>query len=369
MSDPDPESPLIDILRARIEDNGPLPVDAWMTACLADQNHGYYRTADPLGRGGDFTTSPEISQMFGELIGLWAAVVWAQMGAPSPVRLIEAGPGRGTLMADALRALNGAPEMRVALCVDLVDISPVLRKAQEETLAGADVPISWHLELGKVPAGPCVFVANEYLDALPIRQLIRHEGAWRERMVTWNEGRFAYVAGSIVDMADIPSAFHDAPEGATFEISPAIDQAVRDISRRMVDGPGAALIIDYGHLSRGLGDTLQAVHQHAFADPLVHPGQSDLTAHVDFARVADVAREMGARVWGGISQAALLERLGLSARTAALLTNATQSQAADIAAARDRLTSPDGMGQLFKAMAITGPDQPAPPGFEEVSLR
>lgn len=369
MSGPDPETPLTAILRARIEDNGPLPVDEWMAACLADENHGYYRTADPLGRGGDFTTSPEISQMFGELVGLWAAVVWSQMGAPTPIRLIEAGPGRGTLMADALRALNGAPEMRAALSVDLVEISPILRKAQEQSLASTEVPISWHIELGKVPAGPCVFVANEYLDALPIRQLIRHNNAWRERMVTWNEGVFAYVAGPAVDVADIPSVFHDAPEGAIFETSPAVDRAVRDIAQRMVDGPGAALIIDYGHLSSGLGDTLQAVQRHAFADPLAHPGQSDLTAHVDFARVADIAREMGARVWGGISQAALLERLGLSARTAALLTNATQSQAADISAARDRLTSPDGMGHLFKALAITGPDQPAPPGFEEVSLR
>ncbi len=366
--DPEPVTEFANRLRARIERDGPMTVEQWMAVCLADPDYGYYRHASPLGRGGDFTTAPEISQMFGELIGLWSAVVWAQMGAPDPVRFIEFGPGRGTLMSDALRALNGAPEMQSALHVDLVEISPVFRDAQQTALANVDIPVNWHVDVDDVPSGPCIIIANEFLDALPVRQWVCQDGAWRERMVAWSDGAFVFIPGPIVDPAEVPPKFRAADEGAIFETSPVVEHAVATISRRVVDGPGAALIIDYGHLERGVGETLQAVRQHAFADPLANPGQCDLTAHIDFARIAEVARAEGARVWGGIAQGTLLERLGLGTRTAALLTNATHAQAADIATARDRLVSPDGMGQLFKAIALTGPDQPAPPGFEEVSL-
>jgi len=359
--------PLAASLKARIQADGPLTVADWMQACLADPEYGYYMTRDPLGRAGDFTTAPEISQMFGELLGLWAAVVWQQMGSPSRFNLIELGPGRGTLMADALRATAKVPGFIDAARVHMVETSPVLRRAQQTALANVLPSVIWHGHLDEVPAGPAIVLANEFLDALPVRQLIRHAGAWHERRVGLAESGFAFVIGEKADAAPVPSLLGDAPDGSIFEFAPAVLDVAAHLAQRLSASGGAALLIDYGHDIPGPGETLQAVRGHAFADPLVDPGQQDLTVHVDFKAFGDATEAAGARVWGPMGQGDLLERLGIAARAAHLLAGADRTQAEHIATARRRLVDADAMGRLFRAVALTHPDAPAPPGFETVS--
>lgn len=357
-------TPLAEKLRARIAAEGPIPVDAWMDACLADPEHGYYMTRDPLGRTGDFTTAPEISQMFGELLGLWCAVVWQQMGSPDGFRLIECGPGRGTLMSDALRAAAGLPGFRDTVHVHMVETSPALRAKQRAALAATGVPVEWHDAVTEVPPGPTILLANEFLDALPIRQLVRGAAGWHERAVDWDADGFVFVEGALMEAGDLP----DAPAGAILEVAPAVDGAVADIAGRIVGECGAALFVDYGYVRPGVGETLQAVMRHGFADPLADPGHADLTAHVNFQAVAKVAEGAGARVWGPLPQGVFLETLGIGARTAALLAKADDVQSMEIATARRRLVDGDAMGRLFKVLAITGADAPAPPAFETVRL-
>ncbi len=344
-----------------------MSVADWMHACLADPEHGYYMTRDPLGRAGDFTTSPEISQMFGELLGLWAAVVWQQMGSPVTVKLVELGPGRGTLMADALRAAASVPDFLTAAEVHMVETSPVLRTAQQKMLEDAAVSCTWHDGVAEIPAGPMIVLANEFLDALPVRQLVRVDGAWCERVVGYGDDGFVFETGAPIDNAPVPDGLEDAPGGAVFEVSPAVEHVTQALAARLATDGGAALLIDYGHDSPGLGDTLQAVKGHSYADPLTTPGECDLTAHVDFAMVAVTAASAGARAWGPLGQGELLERLGIGARAAQLLAGADKKQAENIAKARHRLTADDGMGRLFRAIALTHLRQPAPPGFETVS--
>jgi len=362
-------SPLAAKLTARIERDGPITLADWMQTCLADPEHGYYMTRDPLGRAGDFTTAPEISQMFGELLGLWAAVVHQQMGSPDTVHLIECGPGRGTLMADALRAAKGAPDFLAAVQVHMVETSPVLRAAQQAALANAPVSVSWHDAIDEVPHGPSIILANEFMDALPVRQLIHDGGVWHERRIGIDGDGFAFVVGEVADVTGLNIPGH-AKDGDIFEVSPAVRRVTEQIAVRLAAEGGAALLIDYGHDAPGppsLGETLQAVRKHDYADPLASPGAVDLTAHVDFAMIGAVAESAGARVWGPLTQGALLERLGIAARAAQLLVSADKAQAEDIATARRRLVDADAMGRLFKAIALTHPDAPAPPGFETVS--
>ncbi|WNK00778.1 SAM-dependent methyltransferase [Thalassospiraceae bacterium LMO-JJ14] len=359
--------PLAAKLKARIAADGPMPVDEWMQACLCDPDHGYYMTRDPLGRAGDFTTAPEISQMFGELLGLWAAVVWQQMGSPSGVRLIELGPGRGTLMTDALRATAQVPGFPDALRVHMIEASPVLRKAQQAALAAVGISATWHETVGDVPDGPAIILANEFLDALPVRQLIRLGGAWRERLVDVDGEGFVFVGGAETGADLVPAHLRDAGEGSIFEYSPAVRDVTGTLAARLAAMGGAALLIDYGHDAPGLGETLQALKDHNFADPLSAPGEQDLTAHVDFAMLGDAAATAGARVWGPLGQGELLERLGIAARAATLLAGADQAQAQNIGTARRRLVDADAMGRLFRAVALTHPEAPAPPGFEVVS--
>lgn len=354
-------------LKARIEADGPMTVADWMQACLADPDHGYYMTRDPLGRKGDFITSPEISQMFGELLGLWAAVVWQQIGQPQRFNLIELGPGRGTLMSDALRAAGGVPAFIDAVQVHMVETSPVLKQRQQDALRNVAVPIDWHETLDGIPSGPSVALANEFLDALPVRQLIRADGRWCERMVGLSGDGFSFEVGSPVEDAPVSAASRDAPEGSIFEVSPAVADVTEALATRLADSGGAALLIDYGHDRSGLGETLQAIKGHEYANPLTLPGECDLTAHVDFAAVAAAAAKSGARAWGPVGQGELLERLGIGARAAQLLQGADPRQAEQIGTARHRLTAPNAMGRLFKALAITDPERPAPPGFETVS--
>ncbi len=361
-------SVLSEQLRKRIEAFGPIPVDEWMASCLADPEHGYYMTRDPLGRGGDFTTAPEISQMFGELIGLWCAVVWQQMGAPGAFNLVEMGPGRGTLMSDLLRAASGVPGFLKAANVHMIETSPILAGRQRKTLAGAAPPVTWHAEFGDVPSGPVIAVANEFLDALPIRQFELFENGWYERAVGHTDGNFVFVPGAPVDAGALPAHARHAVVGAIVEMSPAAASVVTGVAKRIAEQGGAVLFADYGHARPGVGDTLQAVQGHGYADPLAEPGEADLTAHVDFTAVAEVAEAAGARAWNVLPQGIFLEHLGIGARATALLANAEERQALEIATARRRLVDGDAMGRLFKVLALTGKDAPAPPGFEEVRL-
>jgi NADH dehydrogenase [ubiquinone] 1 alpha subcomplex assembly factor 7 len=354
-------TPLERELRAVIETDGPIPVDRYMELCLAHPQHGYYVTRDPFGARGDFVTAPEVSQMFGELIGAWAAAVWQQMGAPERVHLIELGPGRGTLMADALRAAKALPEFHVAVSVHLVEISPVLRALQETALANADVPIAWHHSIEDISDGPAIAIANEFVDALPISQFIKDRDGWHVRMVGIADSKFAFVAAPD-PMLGLVGEADDTPTGTILERRH--DRPVSLLSRRVARQGGAALIIDYGHTESGFGDTLQAVRQHKFSDPLEHPGEADLTAQVDFAAVAGWAQRQGAATQGPVPQGEFLRRLGIEARAARLKANATPQQAADIDAALARLTAPDQMGELFKVLAIADPKLGPLPGFD-----
>ncbi len=340
-----------DALAARIAATGPMRLDRWMEACVA----AYYARADTLGR--DFTTAPEVSQVFGELIGLWAADLWQRAGARSPVILAELGPGRGTLMADAWRATRQVPGFHTAAHVHLVETSPTLIAAQTERVPHAN----WHEHPDDLPPGPLLLIANEFLDALPIRQFVRAADGWRERHVGHGPRGFVPVLGDPVPEGAVPDAFADAPEGAIVEDRPAARALVAALARRIANHGGAALFIDYGHPGPGLGDTLQAVANGERVDPFATPGEADLTAHVDFAALADAASPP-ARVHGPMAQGEFLPRLGLEERTRALA-RANPAQAAALHAAAARLTAPAQMGALFQVIALTAPDWPTPAGF------
>ena len=349
-------------LREIIRSEGPITVERYMALCLGHPKHGYYATRDPFGAGGDFTTAPEISQMFGELIGLWAADIWIAMGHPDPVRLVELGPGRGTLMADALRAARALPGFAAAIRVHLVETSPVLRTVQAECLSHVVPAVAWHADVAAVPAGPAVVIANEFFDALPVRQLVCTERGWCERLVGLSdEGRLQFGLAAEPD-----SRLRTAGgPGDVLEWPGAALAAIRDLGRRLRQDGGALLAIDYGATGPALGDTLQAVRAHAFADPLADLGEADLTTQVDFVKLAQAARDAGAAVHGPMTQASFLRALGVETRAAALKRRATPWQAQDIDSALARLTGEGKgeMGALFKVMAVTDPRLAAPPGF------
>jgi SAM-dependent MidA family methyltransferase len=330
-----------------------------MALCLGHPEHGYYATRDPFGAAGDFVTAPEISQMFGELVGAWAAQAWADAGAPDPVVLAELGPGRGTLMKDALRAAAGMPGFRAAARLWLVETSPVLRARQAEAL-GAYAP-AWAGSLAGLPAGPLVVLANEFFDALPIRQFQRIDALWRERLVGLGDGRLVAVWGAPRGDAELDRRFPQAADGAVVEVSAAGEAAAAALGARIARQGIAALVVDYG-AEAGSGDTLQALKRHAPADPLAEPGEADLTAHVGFSALAAAARP--ARSWGPVPQGAFLERLGITARARALARRGGAAAEA-VAAAHRRLTHPEEMGNLLRVLALTPDDAPPPPGFEQ----
>jgi NADH dehydrogenase [ubiquinone] 1 alpha subcomplex assembly factor 7 len=349
-----------------IASEGPISVERYMGLALSHPRHGYYRSRDPFGARGDFITAPEISQMFGELIGLWAADCWAKMGNPEGLALVELGPGRGTLMADALRAARAMPGFLEASSVHLVETSEVLRAAQRDTLARADtagVPIAWHGRFADIPEGPLILIANEFFDALPIRQYMRGAQGWRERLIGLDDkGALAFGLSANIE----PALRLVAPEGAVLEICPEGLALTRDIATRLLANGGAALVIDYGHVRPGFGDTLQAMRRHRFVDPLAAPGEADLTAHVDFAALGRAARDAGAALHGPVRQGDLLRALGIEARAQRLKMSAIPPQAAAIDAALARLTGEAAgeMGALFKAMAIASPSLPSLAGFD-----
>ncbi len=322
---------------------------------MAAANAEYYATRDPLGVAGDFTTAPEISQMFGELIGLWCADLWQRAGSPA-CHYVELGPGRGTLAVDALRAMGTAG---LAPNVHCVETSLVLRRMQAERLPGT----IWHDDITTLPDdAPLLIVANEFFDALPIQQLVRSGNGWRQRMIACQDILFLPVTGKAVPDAIIPEGLRDAPAGSVLETAPAAVKVVRDLATRLVQQGGAALIVDYGYDGPALGETLQGVRAHGFANPFAAPGSIDLSAHVDFTTLGAAATVAGARVYGAVPQRDFLGQLGLAGRAAALA-QLVPDRAAEIAAAHQRLTAPDAMGTLFRAMALTGKDWPVPGGF------
>lgn len=360
-------TPLDTKIRDRIKADGPLAVSEFMEIALGDPNHGYYRTRDPLGKAGDFITSPEISQVFGEIVGIWCAVTWQNTGAARNIHLVELGPGRGTLMADILRtAQNVMPAFTEAIDVHLVETGKVLRQQQQEALNGYSV--DWHDRFETVPPGPVLIVANEFFDALPIDQYIMTREGWQERRITIDQKQGDFLFKPCDQPAEnnpiIPDELVDSPINSIFERSSAGEQIASDIAKRIATDGGAALIIDYGHVRHGLGDTLQAVKSHNYHFPLATIGEADLTAHIDFAALGNAAKASGAIVHGPVFQGGLLTALGIEQRTKALAATATPDQVEILESASRRLIAADGMGTLLKAMAITSVADSTPAGFE-----
>jgi NADH dehydrogenase [ubiquinone] 1 alpha subcomplex assembly factor 7 len=361
-------SPLQSEIKKLIKSSGPMPVWRYMELCLMHPEHGYYVSRDPLGREGDFTTAPEVSQMFGELLGLWAASVWKAIGSPTPLRLIELGPGRGTMMADALRALRVLPPLYQTLSVHMVEINPVLIGKQQETLSGVR-SIAWHDSIDEVPEGPAIILANEYFDVLPIHQAVKRETGWHERVVELDpNGKLVFSsAPEPLPRFEVllPPLIRAAPVGAVFEWRP--DAEIMKIATRVRDQDGAALIIDYGHVRSDAGDTFQAIARHSFTDPLKAPGQADVTAHVDFQALSRAAGDLDARVHGPVTQGEFLTRLGIETRALTLMAKAGPEVSEDVSSALKRLTGGGrgGMGSMFKVLGISEPHLDELPGLSD----
>ncbi|MEQ1498543.1 MAG: SAM-dependent methyltransferase [Novosphingobium sp.] len=348
--------PLGEIFRRLIGNTGPISLMHYM----GEANARYYSSRDPLGEAGDFVTAPEISQMFGELIGLWLADMWINAGREEPVHYVELGPGRGTLAVDALRA---ARRYGLEPSIHFVEASTALKDIQLANVPGAQ----WHHDLSTVPMyGPVLIVANEFLDALPVRQLVMTADGWRERMVVpdgaGKDGRFVCVAGSQPMDAAIPEARRQAEVGAIIETCPGAAAVVYEVAGRLKDQGGAALFIDYGHDQLRDGSSLQAVRDHLKVDPFILPGEADLTAHVDFATLAPIAQSRGVRWLGTAAQGRWLRNLGIDARAQALAQIAPEHAAA-LDLAKDRLVGEGQMGVLFKVMGLAAPGWPGGAGF------
>lgn len=347
-------NPLEDLIWAQIIQDGPMDIGRFMALALGHPEHGYYNSRDPFGRAGDFTTAPEISQVFGELIGAWVADIWAQMGRPDPFIWLECGPGRGSLMADALRATRRVPGFHAAARIVLMEMSPVLKERQRAALDGYNV--QWVADLDdpllRLSAQPLICVANEFLDALPIRQFVRHDSTWHERVVGVYDGALAFGLSPPV------VAPCDATADGIYEVAPARNDFIRALCARLRVAGGAALLIDYGYARSGAGDTLQAVKAHQFAPVLADPGTADITAHVDFDAAARVAVAAGVRACGPAGQGDFLRALGIGVRAEML----KRQGATDIDEAVHRLTDDAAMGSLFKVMALCAGDDLQPAG-------
>ena len=352
-------TPLESLLIARIVAQGPIRLDDYMADCLLHPDHGYYTRATPFGAAGDFITAPEVSQMFGELLGLWLAQCWLDQGAPGSFTLAEPGPGRGTLMADVLRATRGVPGFHAAARVVLIEASPRLRAVQAARLGSG---VAWADRVDDLPQGPLYLLANEFFDALPVRQFTRAGAGWAETMVTVQDGQLTLARGTARPIVALAHRLGDTRDGDVVELCPAAATVMATVAGRIAQHGGAALVVDYGGWN-GTGDTLQAVRRHGFVPVLSTPGQADLTAHVDFASLARAARLAGARPCGPAGQGALLERLGITARADRLAQGLTGAPRTDHIAATRRLTHPDEMGTVFKALAILPTNAPDPAGF------
>ena len=356
---------IADKIVRRIRAEGPLTIAAFMAMALHDPEGGYYARRGPIGAAGDFTTAPEISQVFGELIGLWCAEFWERIGRPDPVILAELGPGRGVLMSDLLRAAGTVPEFRRALRICLVEASPVLRAEQERRLRLAQP--AWVTRVEELPDGPMLMVANEFLDALPIRQFVRGASGWSERMVAVDPaGRLVFVDGpaSLAASLLVPSRLRYCAPGTIVEICPAALALAGALGSRLARLPGAALFIDYGDFPTASGPTLRALQRHRPVFALTAPGTADLSAHVDFAAFAEAARAAGAEVHGPTSQGRFLTALGAGLRLEALSARATPAQRQSLESGVRRLLDPGEMGDLFKVVALVSPGLASPAGFD-----
>jgi NADH dehydrogenase [ubiquinone] 1 alpha subcomplex assembly factor 7 len=356
---------IADKIARRVRAEGPLTLAAYMAMALHDPAGGYYASGDPIGAAGDFTTSSEISQIFGELIGLWCADLWDRMGRPDPIVLAELGPGRGVLMSDLLRAAGIMPEFRRALRVFLVEASPVLRAEQKRRLRQAQP--AWVKGIEELPEGPMLMVANEFLDALPIRQFIRGAGGWSERMVALDpEGHLVFVEGPQSPAANllVPGSLRHAARGTIAEICPAALTLAAALGSRLAHQPGAALFIDYGYCATAPGPTLRAFQRHHPVSALAAPGTADLSAHVDFAAFAEATRGAGTETYGPVAQGRFLAALGAGLRLTALSARAAPAKRQALESGVRRLLDPGGMGNLFKVLALVSPGLPPPAGFD-----
>ena len=354
--------PLEQFIRRRIELSGPISVADFMALAMNSPETGYYAKSAPPGLKGDFTTAPEISQVFGEILGLWAGVAWQQMGSPQPVLLVECGPGRGTMMRDMLRSAAFVDGFRESLEVHLVETSPALKRVQFETLT--DERISWHATVDDLPDVPAILIANEFLDALPVRQFVRAPDGWTERRVDNAAVGFRFVLEARNDAeGHVPPRLRDAEPGAIFELAESARTFAIQVARHINSTGGTALVIDYGHDRSALGETLQAVRHHTITDVLRNVGDADLSSHVDFEPLVEQLQLGGATAYGLVSQRQFLRRIGIEERTEALAA-AVPSQAAEIRIATKRLIDPRQMGTLFKVLAATAPGVAPPAGFE-----
>ena len=356
------KSKLVDLIEAL----GPIGVDAYMAHCLFDPKFGYYMTRDPFGAAGDFTTAPEISQMFGELIGAWLVTAWRRLGRPASPIIAEIGPGRGTLARDIARTLDRLePELRLQASFKLIEISPKLALAQATNLKGVGGTFDWLSGIGELPAQrPLLIVGNELFDAVPAKQYLMTEQGWRERRVDADrDDNLVFTAGpGTLDPSLLPPDAAGAAPGAIFEVAPAREALMQAIAERVERHGGAALFFDYGHLQPGIGDTLQAVLRHAYDDPLANPGKADLTSHVDFSALADVVRGAGLTPYLR-SQGEFLLALGVLVRAGALGAEAPESVRNRLSSEVERLAGGDAMGELFKVLGFwTLPDPP--PGWD-----
>ncbi|MEE2661600.1 MAG: SAM-dependent methyltransferase [Pseudomonadota bacterium] len=358
-------SKLREVIRDTINKTGPITVAKFMELSLGHPEFGYYTTRDPIGVKGDFVTSPEISQIFGELIALWSATCWEHMNAPKRVEVIECGPGRGTLMTDFLRTSRAIPDFDKAINIHLVETSPILKGRQSKILN--EIGIKWHDSLDTVPIGPTILIANEFLDALPVHQLVKTPGGWAERRVERANKGFMFTTDkpSPKTKAKIPESLLSATTGSVYEYSSAALEVADQIVQRFKAAPGYALFIDYGYDKYQTGDTLQAVKSQSYADVLVNPGQVDLTAHVNFAALGERIRDHGMSTLGPISQASFLISLGIFRRTRDLTKNANADQARMINSGTGRLINLHQMGALYKVFVAMGTDLPTPAGFEQ----
>lgn len=357
-------SPLGQKLARLIEAQGPIPISQFMMLALHDPEHGVYASRNAIGREGDFVTAPEISQMFGELIGLWLLEVWRQQKSPKKIRLVELGPGRGTLIKDVLRAARLDANFLAALDVVLIEASPALQAVQKQTLKDSPTALRWSTKVSDALGDtPLFLIANEFLDALPIHQYVKADSGWHERMVTADNGKLDFaLAPMAVQGLVIPESRGDAENGAVLEISPASTALAEEIAAHIAQRGGAALLVDYGHSGTGFGETLQAIARHQYAPILESPGGADLSAHVDFAALAEAVERGDAKPFGPVPQGDFLRALSIEHR-AEQLANKNPAHANSVQSALQRLTAPDQMGNLFKVLAIMPPTAPAPSGF------
>ncbi|WP_431319937.1 class I SAM-dependent methyltransferase [Rhizobium sp. YTU87027] len=347
-------------IKAIIQANGPISVTDFFSLCLADPEHGYYKTREPFGSSGDFVTAPEVSQLFGEMIGVFIVHAWQRHGTPTGVRLVEIGPGRGTMMSDMLRVIARiAPPLFEDMTVHLVETSGRLRDIQQETLASHGHKVSWHQGFDEIPPGFSLVAANELFDAIPIRQFVRTPAGFRERMVGIDAaGELTFGVGVAgIDSGLLPWPEADVLPGTIFEVSPARQSVMLAICDRLKEHGGTVVAIDYGHLVSGYGDTLQAVRMHEYDPPLAHPGEADLTSHVDFQALAQTATSAGVYVNGMLHQGDFLVGLGILDRAAALGRDREAHMRQIIQTAVDRLAGEgEGrMGELFKVLAVSHP--------------